>query len=202
MTGRQWRAYDLAMYEFPNSAQKIKTLALELVKSLRSETNNTHKQKEWSERNFRLLREFSADHDAASFPSIDVKTKTRNKQFLWDFVGYVKKRGILIAAESEWNKKPSEIEHDFEKLLYVRSPLKLMLCRMKTEEDAELIRKGLEHVAKTACTEFSSGEVFIIYCVWWTENEGKNRDRAYMLQIAGEPNHQPIGSKRFLPVSA
>jgi hypothetical protein len=166
------------MPSFPKSSVEIKELALKLVKSLRSDTENTHGQKAWSRRNFRLLEKFSAAHHATSFPSINLTTKTRNRQFLWDFVGYVKERGILIAAESEWNRKRTEIELDFEKLLYVRSPLKLMMCRMKTEEEAEQICKSLGHFAKATCKEFSSGEVFIIYCVWWAENEGKNRDRA------------------------
>jgi hypothetical protein len=50
----------------------------------------------------------------------------------------------LIAAESEFDKKRKEIEHDFEKLLYVRSPIKLMMRRMKSEADAEEISLWLE----------------------------------------------------------
>jgi hypothetical protein len=75
-----------------------------------------------------------------------------------------------------------------------------MLCRIKTEVEAESIRLSLEKVMKSNCKEFSSAEVFIIYCVWWAGKNGNNRDIAYMLQMDGEPSHQPIGSGRFLPV--
>ena len=72
-----------------------------------------------------------------------------------------------------------------------------MLCRMKTEADAEGIRSGLEDFAKATCREYSPAEVFIIYCVWWSENAADNRDFAYILRIEGEPIHQPIQNEKF-----
>lgn len=182
------------MLNFPNSAFEIKQSAERLVKFLRENIQDTAGRPEWSERNFNLLRKFTADYDAANFPS------DKEKEFLWDFVAYINGRGILLAAESEWNSEPHEIEKDFEKLLYVRSPLKLMLCRMSTEEQAEGIRTRLSYFAARTCTEFSPAEVFILYCVWWTGEGKENRDRAYILQIAGEPCHVPMGSLGFQPV--
>ena len=142
-----------------------------------------------------MLREFSDSHGAASFPSKGCP------EFLWDFVSYIKERGIFIAAESEWNTEPSEIAYDFEKLLYVRSPLKLMICRIEKEEDADVIGKSFQEVMETTCAVYSPGEVFIIYCVWWADSKGENRDIAYSLQVDGEPDYVGITGKRFQLVS-
>jgi hypothetical protein len=85
------------MTGFPNSAHDIKELAYELVKFLRCKIENTKTQIEWSDQNFRLLRKFSKEHGAASFPD----RETGEKEFLWDFVGYIQGRGLLLAVESE-----------------------------------------------------------------------------------------------------
>jgi hypothetical protein len=184
------------MKSFPNSAHDIETLAHKLVKFLQDKVENTETRTEWSKQNFRLLQEFSKDYEAVCFPD----KEAGEKEFLWDFVGYIQGRGLLLAVESEWDKKISELKKDFEKLLYVRSPLKLMLCRMKTEADAEEIRSQLQAFAEDTCKEYSPAEVFIIYCVWWAKDEGEsrdNRDFAYMLQINGKPVHRPILNERF-----
>jgi hypothetical protein len=102
------------MPSYPNSALKIKELAEKLVKFLRGKIEDTHGRKEWSKRNLRLLREFPEFKGAVSCPSEGCS------ESLWDFVAFVKGRGILIAAESEWCRKPSDIEYDFKKLLYAR----------------------------------------------------------------------------------
>lgn len=179
------------MPDFPDSADKIRLLAMDLVKFLKATIRDTHDRPDWTDRNISMLQEFSACRGAASFPG------DGGKQFLWDFIAYVERRGVLLAAESEHNRQPGDVEHDFEKLLYVRSPLKLMLCRVKGEEDADKICSDLSNFARDTCTEFSPAEVFIIYCVWWAGTGGTNRDRAYIMQIDGQPNHVPMGSGGF-----
>jgi hypothetical protein len=181
------------MPEIPNTRETIRNFATTLVNALREGRGDTKNQREWSDRNFEVLKEFARKHDADSFPD---KTN-RNKQFLWDFIGYIEQRGLLIAAESEWKKQPDEIQHDFEKLLYVKSPIKLMMCRINKESEAEEIRSRLQHFMETTCTEYSSGEVYVIYCVWWAGKEKENRDVAYWLQIEGDPTHVPISNVKF-----
>jgi hypothetical protein len=183
------------MSEFPKSALEIRLTAERLVKFLRENIQDTHGRQEWSYRNFSLLRKFTAEYGAANFPSDE------EKEFLWDFVAYIGGKGLLLVAESEWNSAPSEVEQDFEKLLYVRSPLKLMLCRMRTEEDAEGLRSRLSHFAASTCCEYSPAEVFVLYCVWWAGNAERNRDCVYSLQIGGEPSHVPMGSEGFQRVA-
>jgi hypothetical protein len=179
------------MQEFPNSADEIRESARTLIQFLRENIKDTHDRQGSSYRNFRLLQEFSERYGAMSYPS------DNEKEFLWDFVAYMAARGILLAAESEWSTVLTEVDYDFEKLLYVRSPLKLFLCRIRTEEEAEARRSRLSDVARTTCSEFSPSEVFSLYCVWWADNEVNNRDRAYSLQIPGEPIHVQMGSAEF-----
>lgn len=182
-----------AMSTFPESAAEIRKLAIDLVNFLRQKIRNTHSRPSWGLQNFEALREFSRRRGAHSFPD----RKIGEAEFLWDFVAYAPGRGILIAAESEYNKKPSELKHDFEKLLYVRSPIKLMICRMEAESEAEGIQSLLQAFAESTCKEYSPAEIFIVYCVWWGETEEDNRDFAYMLQLEGKPMHRPICNERF-----
>jgi hypothetical protein len=182
------------MPDFPDTAAKVRRLALGLVQFLKTNIEDTHDRRDWTERNLELLRRFAADYDAASFPSED------GGEFLWDFIAYVKERGILLAAESEHDKNPGGIDHDFEKLLYVGSPLKLMMCRMKSEADAESIRQRLYAFMKSTCCEYSTGEAYILYCVWWAGHYEHNRDRAFILQIPGEPTHVAMGDVEFQAV--
>jgi hypothetical protein len=178
---------------FPESAAEAKNLATKLAGFLHERIKNTQSRDEWSKRNFELLRDFSRGNEADCFPD----PANGERQFLWDFIAYVPERGILIAAESEFDKKREEIEHDFEKLLYVRSPIKLMICRMETESDAEEIRSSLQELVRSTCKEYSPAEVFIVYCVWWSQPGGSNRDFAYLLQVQGEPMHREICDEKF-----
>jgi len=82
----------------------------------------------WTCQNISLLEEFFRKLGLACFFS----GSPDGPEFLWDFVGYIKERGILVAAESEFSAKHDDIAYDFDKLLYGRSPLKLMICRIDT----------------------------------------------------------------------
>ena len=62
-------------------------------------------------------------------------------QFLWDFIAYQPGQGILLAAESEHDNKKREMAQDFEKLLYVRSPVKL-IASVQRDESEFLHRQG------------------------------------------------------------
>jgi hypothetical protein len=199
------------MLDFPNSAAKIRTRAVELVEFLKKSINNTNSRPEWTKQNFDSLEEFYKREALQCFPSED------GQQFRWDWVGYVKERGIFIAVESEWelwrNDPPKDykFEHDFEKLLYVRSPLKLFMCRIdetindisEAEAAAKRICARLKYLMETTCTYYSPAEVFIIYCVWYASKNGPNRDFPYILQIKGKPSYKRVGkNQRFLPVPA
>jgi len=123
----------------------------------------------------------------------------RKAEFLWDFIAYVQGRGILIAAESEFdNRNIASILGDFDKLLYVRSPIKLMICRVDEDNvHASVICEKAFAYMNECCSEFSPGELFIIYCRKWTNADGSNGDIVYQLQVNGEPMHRGITTERF-----
>ena len=125
----------------------------------------------------------------------NVPPEERKSQFLWDYIAH-RPEGILIAAESEFDQNAKGLQHDFEKLLYVRSPIKLMVTRVKSAAEAEQQRLDLRSYMDRCCTAYSPGEVFILYCVWWSEGE-INRDLAYLLQVPGEPCHRTVDGKSF-----
>jgi hypothetical protein len=58
---------------------------------------------------------------------------------LYDVV-WLSGRALLLAAEIEWRQDPKEIEYDFEKLLYAKSPLKLMVHQRQGQDQGVLPR--------------------------------------------------------------
>jgi hypothetical protein len=182
------------------SRRECEELAECLLTTLR-QRGNTSGRRGWTDKNFALLRRFATMQKAQSYPSSSgARARRRGKQFLWDFVAYIQGKGLLLAAESEHNNSKHEIERDFEKLLYVRSPLKLMLCRVASEAQANRIKGWLERFMRKTCAWYSPGEVMILYCVWWAERGGANRDFAYMLQLNGNLNYVPLTTEQFRQV--
>jgi hypothetical protein len=151
--------------------------------------------------NIDLLQRFADQRHFDSSP--DRRDGKNEKQFLWDYVAYDKGRGLAIVAESEHDNRTEnkkEFQHDFEKLLYVRSPVKLMPCWAKTKEKAEEILSWVSECLEppgeaSTCTEFSPSEVFILYCTCSTAQRF-----VYWLQIHGEPVHRAIKDETFSPV--
>jgi len=188
------------MRDFPNSAHEIRQLALKLVEFLKQNVEYAPTRQEWTCQNYRLLRKFFGKGKDGL--GLDCLPNDTEGEFLWDFVVYVKERGILLVAESEWDNKERddifpELEKDFEKLLYARSPLKLLMCWNKNPEQAERIRARLQADIEGICTYYSPGEVFIVYCTWRDEGNGKKEDIPYILQMNGEPKYQPTAGERF-----
>lgn len=180
------------------SANDARRTADKLVEFLKSRIHDTHRQGEWTERNLQLLREFALTIDAQSYPSAKgVPPEQRAKQFLWDYIAYKPKTGIVLAVESEHGNDKHSVLEDFEKLLYVRSPVKLMMCRTRSEDEALSIRGWAQEFMEQTCTWYSPGEVFVLYCVWWSGEGRGNRDFAYLLQIKGECNYCGLTTERF-----
>lgn len=184
------------MFDFPGSANEIRQLAVDLIRFLKENVKNTQPpRRNWNCQNFNLLETFFGKEEGGL--GLDCFDHDTEGEFLWDFAAYVKERGNLLVAESEWLTDQAELNRDFEKLLYARSPLKLFMCRIRNAEEAGNIRSSLENIMKSCSTYYSPGEVFIVYCVWWAMQDGINRDIAFILQIDGTPKYQPIGSERF-----
>lgn len=186
------------MTDFPKSALETRELAIKLVTHLKGGIKNTQGSRAiWTGRNFALLGAFCCNNDIDPIYS----GPNTGPECLWDFMGYMKGKGALICAESEWDTNHAEIAKDFDKLLYGSSPIKIMICRIDTRyptlpeasKEAEAIRALLEGDLKGSCTNYPPGSVFIIYCVWWAEEGGPNRDFPYILQIGGAPNYVSVG---------
>ena len=66
------------------------------------------------------------------FPNDDRRLKKRGKEWLFDLIWWndlCRRKGVELAVESEWNSHPDEVLYDFEKLLGIKAPLKLMIYR-------------------------------------------------------------------------
>lgn len=184
---------------FPTSRSEYKELSLELIRFLKTNIEDTTGQLEWSDRNFNLLRKFSIDKGALDYPTAKgIPSKDSRKQLLWDFVAYTPDKGILIAAESEHGEHFEGLKADFRKLFYVRSPVKLFMCRMKTFDGHIEIREKLFALMQSECSNYSPGEIFIVYFVWWAGETKENRDKAYWLQVDGGIDHVTLHGEQFV----
>lgn len=185
--------------DFPKSAEQNRKLAEELVAFLRKKIGNTNSRTGWTSRNICLLQQFADKKGLGSFP--DKRGGKAEKQFLWDYVAYASGRGLVIVAESEHDNKVKDraaFQHDFEKLLYVRSPVKLMLCWAKNKGKAEELYGWVSEFMRPVsgnptCTEFSPAEVFVLYCTC-----SDKQDFVYWLQIQGQPMHRAIENEVFV----
>ncbi len=104
---------------------------------------------------------------------------------------------MLIVAEPDHSKHNDALTYDFEKLFYARSPIKLFMCRVASEKEAEERSNSLFKFMDEACKAFGPGEIFIIYFVWWAESGGTDRDMAYYMQVDGELSYAGIEGKSF-----
>ena len=184
------------------SREDASKLSRELIEHLKQGIRNTSRRDEWTQRNFALLREYAAKHGAESYPSAkDSPPDLKAAQFLWDFIACQPRKGILLAAESEHNNTKESILEDFEKLLYVRSPLKLMMCRVSFAENAEKqaneIKDWVQEFMQKTCNWYTPGEVYVLYCVYWSGTNGENRDYAFRLQLNGPLEYASLTSERF-----
>ena len=181
--------------DFPSTAAETKDLAFRLVRHLRRSLRDTHGRREWTTRNLDALRSFSDDkYELQHFPPPGFNQKGA---FLWDYIAYQQNSGILIAAETEFESKPQKLKEDFEKLLYVRSPIKVFLFwLMKDQAAFESVVSDLTE-CMTLCSEYSPGEIFILYCRTWANEDASSGDIARWLQIDGEPCRRNVRGKVF-----
>ena len=175
---------------FPASGAEIKQLGVLLIEHLRT-IPDTHEQKEWTSANLKALRTFRMPNsDLQHFPpSPDSNQKNA---FLWDYIAYQQGHGILVVAESEHNYKDVDgLKHDFEKLFYAIAPIKLFMFighrEQEVDQRTDTIVAKLRAYMTECCSRFMPGELYILYCRTWKRDDGNSGDRAYFLQIPGEP---------------
>jgi hypothetical protein len=190
------------MTMFKMSKEQHLELAKDVVRHLRETLRRQESRKDWTKGNLDALRGFKHKDfpDIQVFPGEPTEPKDKRAgEFLYDYVAYVQKKGILIAAESEWENRDVRIREDFEKLLYVRSPVKVMMYRHDHKRSASVIADNLSDWSWEACRYFSSAEVFILYCV--REPEGDSRyDEAFYWQVPGDPSEECTERFNFQPL--
>jgi hypothetical protein len=181
------------------TAEKIRAIASDLVDHLRVELTDTSDRRGWTDKNIYALQSFNPEGFALECSPWSASDGSDARgEFLWDFTSNVKGTGLLIAVESEWRNEIDEIRRDFKKLLYVRSPIKLMICRVDEKKVfGACICDELFKCMKDECSEFVPGELFIIYCRKWSNDDGSNGDIVFQLQIEGEPVHRCITAETF-----
>ena len=80
------------------------------------------------------------------FPDSDKRRRKTLSQFLLDIIWWNDtpgRKGVALAVESEWNAPKNDILHDFEKLLCIKSPLKLMIYRVRGVNKGQ-VRDGIK----------------------------------------------------------
>ena len=174
------------MKPFPSTAEEVRTIAFSLVQHLRTQLKDTHGRLEWTTRNLAALHSFS-DHGYAIQHFPPPGGSNQKGAFLWDYCAYQQGSGILIAAETEYDSDLRKLKEDFDKLLYARAPIKLFMFWLDKSEDAfERVVSELFDFMKSS-SQYSPGEIFILYCRTWANSDDSSGDFVSWLQIPGNP---------------
>ena len=170
-----------------------------LVQHLRKELGDTNGRLAWTTRNLSALHSFPGQgYEIQHFPPPG--SSNQKGAFLWDYVAYQQDSGILIVAETEFDSKVNKLLEDFDKLLYAKAPIKVFMFWLDKNEESfeEVVAQIAEHMA--SCSEYSPGEIYVLYCRTWANSDGSNGDFASWLQISGEPSLPDSSRKRFTRV--
>lgn len=114
------------------------------------------------------LRRLGKKLGLQTFPDDDRRRSKPRSQWLYDLIWWNDSPGhkaVCLAVESEWNRPVGEVLHDFEKLLAVKSPLKLMIYRTSTNT-AQTVRDGIEKYILNF-TQHVDGEEYV-FCEFQT----------------------------------
>jgi hypothetical protein len=74
------------------------------------------------------------------------------------------------------------LRHDFDKLLYVYTSLRVLVYKATDQDAADRLRDELTQHARESYTNFNPGSVFLLHCRLWQKGS-----RTYFWQSKGEP---------------
>ena len=138
-----------------------------------------------TDENFRRLEAFaqSKNPDLKSY----YRKQGEKSEFLWDFIASGLEVGIFLAAESEQavhtDRDIVALKHDFEKLLYVYSPIRILITKARDQQHAQMLAGELAAYAQGCCLAFNPGASFVLH--FGLYNGAGNI--SYHWQSAGEP---------------
>ena len=85
----------------------------------------------------------------------------RKGEFLVDFLLHKEGYGAVLAVESEWGTHISEIIEDFEKLIHVKAPYKLMIFNSARSDAKTEVIKAAFGSEMRKYSQYCSGEQYI-----------------------------------------
>ncbi|HEV7675154.1 MAG TPA: hypothetical protein VGQ12_11545 [Candidatus Angelobacter sp.] len=85
------------------------------------------------------------------------------REFLIDFLWSQKGFGTLLACESEMCANLKGMQHDFEKILCWKAPLKLMIVQERRDATPQQIAVGLAGYANDNVHQFVKDECFLLF---------------------------------------
>lgn len=185
------------MSMFQSSAE-VRKCALELIADLQDLQDA--RGPDWTDENFRRLEAFAQSRN----PELKSYYRKRGekKEFLWDFIASGLKTGIFLAAESEQAVHTASdvvaLKHDFEKLLYVYSPIRILITKAKDRQHAQVLADELATYAQDCCLVFNPGASFILH--FGLYNGAGNV--SFHWQSAGEPEAISPEKMTFMSVQA
>lgn len=113
-------------------------------------------------------------HDFDEIRSFFKGSRNECPEFRLDFLLWKQGFGALMACESEMSaRKIEHLNHDFEKLLCWKAPLKLMIVREQPKLSAQEIASGLANYANETVKQFVKDECFLLFIF------GKDQNHAY-----------------------
>ncbi|HZL25492.1 MAG TPA: hypothetical protein VFC39_03070 [Acidobacteriaceae bacterium] len=177
-------------YDF-RSPKDILRAAKQLVEAFK-ESLEQNRTAVWTEANFLALNHaLPPQFDLCKYYRHRNGWKEPNEsngtEFLWDYLASNDQNGIYLVAESERAtgkalREDRPFLNDFEKLLYVFSPLKMLICRARDSEDVTRITAKLSQYARGCTNHFQPGCIFILYC------RVKSGDQWFYWQCEGNPH--------------
>ena len=176
-----------------DTAAEIRKCADELIAVLSDLPDATGDA--WTQENFRRLHAFTQLKN----PTLTsyYRKHFEKGEFLWDFIATAPKAGIFLVAESEQavadGPQVIALKHDFEKLLYVFSPLRVLITKARDRSHAEELAEALASYAHGCCLAFNPGAVFILHFALWH----RAGNVSYVWQSRGEPNKPVAEIIRF-----
>ena len=94
-----------------------------------------------------LLRREGKHRGFQTFPDKDKRLTKPRGEWLYDVIWWNERnghKGVKLAVESEWNANKDDIIDDFEKLLSIKSSLKMMIYRVRRNDQGH-VREAMKN---------------------------------------------------------
>jgi hypothetical protein len=132
-----------------------------------------NKDKPWTDAVRRILHKWGEELGMETHHEL----ATRGTEKLFDLIWFRNGR-MKLAVESEWNRRQSEIEYDFEKLMYGKVPLKVCIHTRQSREE-ELLQ-ALERLL-SGHRSHVEGEEYVV--IRMTDNKRQRAIHGHVFRV-------------------